>query len=251
MAKKGKGTKKKGKGSKDPTEAMRKRTIAQLTVIENKLTEMGKAWDAVVKGLHVRSQERYDVAVDKLMSLSTSLRELAIVDMKRVSKVLRQLNAKVADKVSERPLKVSEVLKVDDMFKRTTNALDDILDVEAGKALKQLRQRLDKLLQTRIDAMKALDGKVKARLRSSQASIRKMRSMVPKADGKLLEKISSSSMSALEELADFSMKKVQTRKKDLERINKRIRSVEKKVSSSVKKLLRPKRTKKGSKDKKK
>jgi uncharacterized protein YicC (UPF0701 family) len=248
MAKKAKGTKKKGKGSKDPTESLRKKTIGHLEEIDAKLTDMGKAWNAVVKGLQQRSQERYDIAVDKLMSLSTSLRELAIVDMKRVSKVLQQLNEKVGDKVENRSLKISEILKVDDIFKKTTTALDDVLDVDAGKALKQLKQRLDELLQTRTSAMKALDSKVRSRLRSSKASLKKIRSLVPKADGKQLDKIASYSMAALEGLADFSMEKVQTRKKDLERMNKMVKSIEKKIGSSAKKLIRPKRPKNSSKN---
>lgn len=245
MAKKGGSSKDKDRISLSTDENQRKRTLTQLTEIGKGLGDIERAWDAIIKGLHQRAQDHFDSAVDKLHDLSSTLRDQAIVDMGRISKVLAVLNRSVTRKTSKDKMKVSDIFEVEDVFKDTTKRIDRVMDRETGKALKELRARLDRLLEARAEALKQLDVTVKGRLRSTRASLRRMRAMVPRSDTKRLERISRSCKDMLEDLSEISVEKLRTRKKDLQKMVELSKVIEGRSTALIEKLTRPKGKDKG------
>lgn len=259
MAKgKGKSGKEKGqKGVKAPKVAvmaedraaeLRTEVIEKLESIESRLQDMNMAWVGIVQGLETRTKERYEKASKKLAVVRDTLKEQALVDLRNLGKVLAQLNRKALKGMPSGSVpKMKDIMDIEDVFKRTTNTLDRIVDDKVHGNIKELQNRLDSIFKARLKAMADLDKKAKTSLETALRATRDLKELVPKSGEEHLVQLGKDATKMMKHAAKFSVKKIKAKKKDLAKLEKTIRDLDKEVLLVLKKWpigARPAATKK-------
>jgi len=245
---KGKGKSGKDKGSKgvkapmvsvmaeDRAEVLRKEALDRLETTEAKLADMTLAWDGIVQGLESRTKERYDKASKKLGVVKDTLKEQALVDLRNLGKVLAQLNKKALKGMpSGRVPKMKDIMDIEDVFKRTTSTLDRIVDDRVHGNIKELQNRLDSIFKVRLKAMADLDKKAKASLETALRATKDLKELVPKSGEEHLIQLGKDAAKLMKHATKFSVKKIRAKKKDLAKLEKTIRDLDKEVLAVLKK----------------
>jgi len=245
---KGKGKSGKDKGSKgvkapkvavmaeDRAENLRKDLFEMLEGIEGKLADMTLAWDGIVQGLESRTKERYEKASKKLTVVRNTLKEQALVDLRNLGKILAQLNKKALKGMPSGSVpKMKDIMDIEDVFKRTTNTLDRIVDDRVHGNIKELQNRLDSIFKARLKAMTDLDKKAKASLETALRATQDLKELVPKSGEEHLVQLGKDASRLMKHAAKFSVKKIRAKKKDLAKLEKTIRDLDKEVLAVLKK----------------
>ena len=217
-------------------EALKKDLVSRLDTIECRVDEMGQAWDGIVQGLELRTKERYARASKKLSVVRDTLKEQAVVDLRNIGKVMVQLNRKVRRGMPSKGIsRMKDILDIEEVFKNTTSTLDNIVDDRVHGNLRELQNRLDSIFKARMKAMVDLDKKAKASLESAHKAARELKGLVPSATEASLERLSKATHRIYKEVSAFSVKKVRAKKKDLARLDKTIRDMNKEVAAVLRK----------------
>jgi hypothetical protein len=246
-----KGKNKSGKKSKEPkkmsapmvavmvedrAEEMRNELLSKLETIEGRLTEMNQAWDSIVQGLESRTKERYEMASKKLAIVRNTLKEQALVDLRNLGKVLAQLNRKALKGMpSGGVARMKDIMDIENVFKQTTNTLDRIVDDRVHGNIRELQNRLDSIFKARLKAMDVLDKKAKASLETALRATKDLKELIPKSSEEHLIQLGKAAAKLYKHAIQFSVKKVRAKKKDLAKIEKNIRDLNKVVMEVLKK----------------
>ena len=217
-------------------EELRKDILEKLGTVEGRITEMNQAWDGIVQGLELRTKSRYEHASRKLNVVRDTLKEQAVVDLRNIGKVLTQLNRKALKGMPKANLgRMKDILDIENVFKRTTNILDHVVDDRVHGNLRELQNRLDSIFKARIKAMDDLDKKTKQSLETALKATRDMKNLVPQSGEEALLRLQKATAKMHREAVSFSIKKVRPRKRDLAKLDKIIKDLNKQVSDILKK----------------
>jgi hypothetical protein len=217
-------------------EELRKDILSKLDTVEGRVSEMSQAWDGIVQGLELRTKARYEHASKKLNVVRDTLKEQAVVDLRNIGKVLTQLNRRAQKGMPKASIgRMKDILDIETVFKRTTTALDHVVDDKVHGNLRELQNRLDNIFKARIKAMVDLDKRTKAGLETALKATRDMKNLVPQSGEEALTRLSKATAKIHKEVESFSIKKIRPKKRDLAKLDKTIRDLNHQVSDILRK----------------